>query len=230
MKKYILAAVAALTLGMAAHAADSTGAKNRFYVDPSDIIIDQTTHLGMVRVYLDNETDDFNSFLIDFYLPEGFTIQSRTLQNKVLYLVSVNNSLYGDAKTVDHTVTVTPNSGNMYRFVGYSGSGFPITTGDDLLFSFNVVAPVDFKGTADIEMANIQIAAGNTVDTVKKHLMEDQKFVVASSEDELTDVEELATEEAQPDEERAYDLQGRRIKAENAGRGIYIINGQKVIK
>lgn len=206
-----------MAMALSASALDSQGANNRFYVSPDPIAIDATTHLGAVNVYLDNETDNFNTFLIDFYLPEGFTIEKN---KKGVYKVFIDE----EGKAYTHQMTVT-DRGTFYRFIGCSMSSTWIETGDGLLFSFNVVAPEDFEGTAEVTMSNIQVAAGNTVETVKKHTMDDLTFAVVN--DSQTVIEEVIAGEA-PAAEGIYDLHGRRV-ARPTSSGLYIVNGTKTV-
>lgn len=227
MKKTIFGIAAALMLAAApAKAADSTGAENYFTVEPSTVVVDPTTNMGTVVVYLENETADFNSFMMDFYLPEGFTIEKN---NRGIYKVTFNNDDF-NGKVYDHNATIAQREG-FYRILGTFLSATAVATGKDWLFRFNIIAPEGFQNKTEAEQASvrsIEIASGNTAQTAKVHYMPDIEFSVAP-QSVVTGIEDVTVDAPAADgEEVIYDLTGRRVYRPLMP-GIYIINGQKYL-
>ena len=233
MKRYILSLLAFAALGTTQVVAqteretDSQGKENYVYVPDAILYIDASNKTGTLEVWLDNETTDFNTYIMDLYLPEGFTITKNSRTGK--FNVTANNGDEYDSKTVDHSIAVGEHDG-FYRILGASLSSTWILNSDDLLFSVTIQAPEDFsvaETRAAIEGAirNIEIAAGGA-DAVT-HYFPDVNFAVDLNTQ--VGVDEIIDGSNALYPEGVYDLQGRRIVTDKLEPGIYIIDGKKVM-
>lgn len=233
MKRYIMTGLmAALLCGAQplnaqdSRERDSYGEANYMYVPSNTLLIDSEGK-GELEIWLDNETEDFNTYIFDLYLPEGFVVEKNA---RLGYANSVvpNNGTTDDAKTVNHGITVGEHEG-FYRVLGTSIGGIPILSNNDKLLTITVVAPEDFVPTragAAGSVKNIEIAAGVTGAT--PHYFPDINFTV--DRDFSTGVEGVEVDGFNGYPEGIFDIQGRPIKADGElAPGIYIINGKKVI-
>lgn len=228
MKKIITSLAMALALSnFTAMAVDSQGANNDFYVKPDVIAVDPTTNMGTLTVWFNNETDNFNSFMMDFYLPEGFTVEKN---NRGAFKITFNNDDY-NGKVYDHTMSVTPREEGFYRFIGFSMSQTWVATGDDWFFRFNIVAPEGYSSQTTLSegyVRKIEISSGNTPETSKTHYMPDITFKVGP-ESIVSGVEEVGIDNNGEIDYSApyevYNLSGAQVatSTENLNPGIYII-------
>lgn len=232
MKRFIIFAILALTLSGQLMAQDSSekdsyDQDNYVYVSPATVYIKSNTLQGSLVVWLDNVTADFNSYMMDIYLPEGFTIPTKGDSND--YDITVNTE-----KTPGHTVRVTQRSDGSYRVIGFSLTGTPIATGEAVLFTAMIQAPATFDTSSDnVEgtIENINIAAGTSGEPA--HYFPDATFSMEYST--VTGIHNVeATDIALP--ANIYTLQGVCVK-QNASQeeidaltpGIYIVAGKKVV-
>lgn len=157
---------------------DSYDETNYFYV-PKNVEIDETTKTGILEIWLDNITEDFSSYQLDLYLPDGFSIAKGRTWN-----VTPNNGLEANSKTYDHIVTIKQDSEDGYfRIAGLSMTLTTINPNDDLLLSVEIQAPDDYN-TSELGAAfikNIKIAAGRTGEA--SHIFPDVRFYIGPSED-----------------------------------------------
>ena len=232
MKKYIFAAATIMMLGAASAFAqddnerqlDSEGKENYFYVDGDCIVYSSQNNQGVLRIHMDNETPDLNSMMFDIYLPEGFSIAKNSRGS---YMATYNNG--DDNKTYNHSARVTDN-GDFFRIIGFSITGDPILTGDDLLLTITIQAPdtytngsPSYKGS----IKNIEIASQSN--TVNPHYFPDVTFTIMTEQiaNGIDDVM-IGTEGLYP--EGIYDLYGRKLNPDKAlTPGVYIIDGEKVL-
>lgn len=170
---------------------DSLGEANYFYT--SDFIkIDPATGLGSIEIRFDNQTDNFNSYQLDIYLPEGFEIVK---SGRTGYDVKANNGDEDDSKTVDHIITVMYNeNGGFYRITSYSPTMTYIWTGDDLLLTASVKAPddYDYNNVVFGQIKNIKFAAGtvgHSFQDIEFELEDPISLTLASGDDEMWDRE-----------------------------------------
>lgn len=178
---------------------DSYGDPNYMYV-PHNIIVDDTGY-GKLEIWLDNVTDNFNSFQLDLYLPEGFTLN----RNGRAYDIAANNGNELDSKTYDHAVTVSEKDG-YYMIVAYSMSLTTIYPDNNLLLTVGVKAPDDYDKNSVLygRMENVKIAAGGT--GASAHVFPDIDFIVgnpveltiASGDEEIWDIEWTAEDASLP--------------------------------
>lgn len=235
MKKYLLTSLVVTALLSAANASaqdrelDSEGKANYMYLEQDDILTDELGQ-GIIEVWLENETNDLNSFMMDIYLPEGFTIPKDDWDE---FYVEPNNG--PNNKTRSHLITVGVNDG-FYRLVGLSMSGTAIRTGKDILLKIHIQAPEGYvKGSSmtraddglNGKITNIEIASKSN--TVNPHYFPDITFEVDKDVSTgIGDVEFDNLNGLYP--EGIFDLQGRPINVDGElSPGIYIINGKKVV-
>ena len=232
MKKFILFSMLTWAFGFHLMAQDSQekdsyGDDNYVYVNPSTVYINSSTLQGSVEVWLDNVTDNFNTYMMDIYLPDGFSIPKKEGSDD--FDIQINTS-----KTPTHTVRMSQGSTGAYRVIGFSLMGTPITTGDGLLFTVTIQAPDSFEANStDVEgsIKNINIAAGTSGEPA--HYFPDVTFPIKSSTE--TGVERL--EQSIPNlPADIFNLQGVCVKR-NATQedidaltpDIYIIGGKKIV-
>lgn len=206
---------------------DSYGEDNYLYVNPSTVFINSKTRHGTLNVWLDNITDDFNSYMMDIDLPEGFSIPKK--ENSDDFDIQINTE-----KTPTHTVRMSQGSTGAYRIIGFSLTGTPIATGDGLLLTVTIQAPNTFDAAStDVEgsIKNINIAAGTSGEPA--HYFPDVTFPIEYNTE--TSVEKI--EQSLPNlPADIFNLQGVCIKnnamqsdIDALAPGIYIIGGKKVI-
>lgn len=210
MKNLIVAimAVVALCNAIPANANDPED-----YMYVNDVILDNTG-VGTVTVYLKTNVEEYNSFMMDLYLPEGFTI----VKNRAGKYAFTWNNDEETGSVVDHTMNSADKDGYI-RLLGASLSASYILPGDNWIFSFKVQAPDDFKTIAEASFKKIEFAEGEK----QVHYFDDVNFTIRPKI--LTGVEDV-TYDADGEDEFIYNLQGIRVNKPLAP-GIYIINGKK---
>ena len=206
---------------------DSYDEDNYVYVSPATVYIASNTLQGSLEVWLDNVTANFNTYMMDIYLPEGFSIAKK--EDSDDYDVTINT-----AKTPAHTFRMNQRTDGSYRIIGFSATGTPIATGAGLLFTVTVQAPDSFTiASTDVEgsIKNINIAAGTSGEPA--HYFPDVTFPIEySTGTGIQSVE--ASDICLPAD--IYTLQGVCLKrqasqsdVEALSPGIYIIGGKKVV-
>ena len=232
MKRFIIFSILAWTLGGHLMAQDSSekdsyDEDNYVYVSPDAVYIYSETYQGSLNVWLDNVTDNFNTYMMDIYLPEGFSIPKK--EDSDDFEIQVNA-----AKTPSHTVRMTQRTDGSYRIIGFSLTGIPIATGEGLLFTATVQAPTTFNATTtgvEGSIKNINIAAGTSGEPA--HYFPDVTFPFDFTTEVSVDKLELSQEGILFD---IFNLQGVCLKR-NATQedvdalvpGVYIIGGKKVV-
>ena len=204
---------------------DSYGEDNYVYVSPATIYIDSNTHQGIIEVWLDNVTANFNSYMMDLYLPDGFTIAKQSGTDD--FEVQADSS-----KTPNHSVRVGEREG-FYRIIGFALTGY-IQTGDGVLLTVTIEAPDTFDSSsaaAEGRLENISIAAGSG--TEPSHTFPNVTFPIEySTQTGIHSVE--ASDICWPAD--IYTVQGVCVKRQASqsdfdalAPGIYIINGKKTL-
>lgn len=236
MRKYIISACLALVGCATAFAAeqipDSEGNENYLYCNsgqymPEWVAINAQTNQGKLMVYLDNETDDFNSFMFKIFLPEGFTIASTTFGQTKLYDITLNNTgSISYSKMYNHTFAVGDHSDEgYYTILCYSPNAIPIRANDDLLMTITIQAPDGYRQEDDAVEATIEEIEFTQTSNYKTHYLASTPFTIMS-EQLVSSVESVTYDGIYP--EGVYDLYGRKIKADGyLAPGFYIIDGVK---
>ena len=206
---------------------DSYEEDNYVYVKPSPVYVYSKIFLGFLDVWLDNVTDNFNTYMMDIYLPEGFSISKKDDSDD--FDIQINTE-----KTPGHTVRVSQRTDGSYRIVGFSLTGIPIATGDGQLFTVTIEAPDSFGAdSSDVEgsIKNINIAAGTSGEPA--HYFPDVTFPIEYTT--LTGINVVETSDIYLPTD-IFSLNGVCLKRqasaediENLAPGIYIIGGKKVI-
>lgn len=219
MKYYIISM--ALLASLPAFATDSEGANNSISFAKDNTLVIGQNNRGTLEIYLDNETTDLNSFMMDLYLPKGFSIAK---DEDGSYMVTFYNQ--EDGKTYNHAATVGYTD-DYYRIVATSLSGATIKDGNDLLMEVTIQAPEGYYQNGEnmtIGVKDIEFASQSN--TVSPHYLSDTEFSVVGSGGAtgVPNVESNLEENSR----NVYDLQGRRI-SNHVSSGIYIVNGKKVL-
>lgn len=213
MKRFIIGILAAAAL-TAAQPAMANDPEDYMYVVPESLELD-ADGVGTVTVCLNTKVDEYNSFMMDLYLPEGFTIV-KNRQGK--YAFTWNND-EDEGSVVDHSMNSGDRPDGAIRMLGTSVSASYIYPGDNWLFKFKIQAPEGFDSEAPATFKKIEFAEG--IKSV--HYFDDVEFwirangVPSSVADVTYDYD---------GEEVIYNLQGIRVQRPLVP-GYYIINGQK---
>lgn len=232
MKRFILCLIVATLFGPYVMAQDSQekdsyGDENYIYVSPSTIYINPQTLMGSLEVWLDNVTDDFNTYMMDIYLPEGFSIPKKDDSSD--FDIQINK-----VKTPSHSVRVSQRSDGSYRVIGFSLMDIPIATGKGMLFTATIQAPESFGSTSTQEegsIKNINIAAGTGSDPA--HYFPDVEFEIKyytfTGVNQIEDSGILSPS-------NIYSIQGVLLKRDASQEdidalepGLYLIGGRKVL-
>ena len=232
MKRFIIFSILALAFGGRVIAQDSQekdsyDEENYVYVSPSTVYIDTNTLRGSIEVWLDNVTANFNSYIMDIYLPEGFSIPKKDDSDD--FDIQINT-----AKTPGHTVRASQRTDGSYRIVGFSFMGTPIETGAAVLFTATIQAPDSFNSEvtdAEGSIKNINIAAGTSGEP--SHYFPDVTFPIEDSAATSVETVEQTAPSLPAD---IFNLQGVCLKRDATQEdiealtpGIYIIGGKKVV-
>lgn len=181
------------------------------YVNP-DFVELNDEGVGTVTVWLKTYVEEYLTFGMDLYLPEGFTIVKNS-RGKYIFTWN-DDDITGSV--VSHQMSYADRDG-FIRIIATSMSQDYILPGDNWLFSFQVQAPEGFNSQAEAEIKNIGFAEG----LKEQHNFDDVTFTIGVK---TTGVENISCEG--DGEEVIYNLQG--IRMERPLRpGIYIINGVK---
>lgn len=204
---------------------DSYSEDNYVYVYPASIYIESNTYQGKIEIWLDNVTDNFNSYMMDLYLPEGFTIAKQSGTDD--FEIKADSS-----KTPNHSIRVGEREG-FYRIIGFALSGY-IQTGDGVLLTATIEAPDTFNSlsaVAEGRLENISIAAGSG--TELSHTFPNVTFPIEYRT--VTGLHNVETSGIHLPAD-VFTVQGVCVKRyasqgdiDTLVPGIYIINGKKVI-
>lgn len=221
-----------------AQTTDSEGKENYIYFNsglykPEWAVVKTDSNEAELKVYLQNETEDFNAFMLDIFLPEGFSIAKNTRGNS--YKITFNRD-GDDTKTWDHVATVGDNSDYGYfRILGYSSTQTTILPSNpdkpeaDWLMTITLSAPSDFSSNGsvtDVSVKNIEFSSVSN--TVSPHYFPDTHFTLLN-EAQLSGVEDVIVDEkGKFGYDGSYDLYGRKVDGALVP-GIYIVNGRKVL-
>lgn len=223
--KLLIAGLVALCPLFAAAAEGDTDKPDYLYVP--DVTLDAEGK-GTVEVHLNTYVVEYNSFMMDVYLPDGFTIEKN---KRGKYVFTFNTA---EEVVVDHTITTADHAANedhaaFVRIVACSISMSYILDGDNLLFSFNITAPEGYSQTENGEIKRIEFAEGSTMETVNAHYMPDVSFAIIP--DPSTGVENVGVEEGAV---TVFSLQGVELLRDapasslrSLPAGLYIVNGAK---
>ncbi|MDE6464517.1 MAG: hypothetical protein K2L16_07795 [Muribaculaceae bacterium] len=222
--KYIIAGMLALCPLFAVAADGDTDKPDYLYVP--EVLLDSEGK-GTVKVYLNTYVEEYNTFRLDIYLPEGFAISKDRRGNYAFKFNTEDDVVY------DHTMASADNvdaeNRPYVRILGTSMTSTFIMPGDNLLFSFNITAPEGYSETEDGEMKNLEFAEGVEVETAHDHFLPDVSFAIIP--DPSTGVENVGVEEGAV---TVFSLQGVELLRDapasslrSLPAGLYIINGAK---
>ena len=167
---------------------------------------------GTVVVWLNTEVQEYNSFQMEVYLPEGFEVEKNS-RGKYVFTFNTEEDV-----APSHNMSSADHDG-FIRMLGTSLSAEYILPGNHWLFKFNIQAPEGFTGSADASFKNIIFAEG-----IRDDHFPEVNFAIMSH-DYTTGIEDV-TVTAAAGEDVIYDLLGRRVE-HPAAPGVYIVNGEK---
>ena len=218
MKQFIFNALTAFAAAAFIPAAATADDNEYFHID--DVQINENGE-GTVEVYLNSPSDKVNAFDLNIYLPEGFMIEKNSRGKFVFY--HGDEEIVGDRSTTCHYHE--DKNPPYFRIVDVSIAGDYILPGDNLVLTFNIIAPEGFDEPAEGHLGEICIG-GTSSDPVSRH-PENAYFTVNPYKSVTTGIEEIGSDISGEEQEVIYDLMGRK-RSRPLTPGIYIINGQKV--
>lgn len=175
-----------------------------------------------VEVWLNTYVQQYNSFAMNVYLPEGFEIDKDRRGNYAFKPNTADDVLY------DHAFSSLAKDGYV-RLVAVSTTLSYILPGNNMIFSFGITGPANYDkwGTGWIRKPQF---AEDIDDTAIDHNLADTSFAVHPLG--MTGVEDVASADAGT--VTVYNLQGivlLRDADPSAVRtlppGLYIVNGRK---
>ena len=213
--KNLLAVLGLLfVVALAPQRAAANDPTNYMYLSPDEIQLNEDG-VGTVTVWVNTYITNYNSIMMDLYLPEGFTVEKN---NRGKYKFTWNPDV-----VEDHSFTTGEHDG-FIRMFAFSPSASYILPGDDWLFKFNIQAPEGYTGHGVLAFKNIEFYAGTT-DTHK--FDEIEAPIYSHDYDPTTGLDEVIGN-VEDGTEVIYNLLGIRVTRPLAP-GIYIVNGVKTL-
>lgn len=179
---------------------------------PQDVVLDDQGQ-AKVYVWLKTNVTEYNTFAMNVYLPEGFTILKNSRDK---YIFTWNNEDF-DEVTYSHNMSYADHEGYV-SILGTSLSNDYILPGDNWLFYFTIQAPEGFDSFGVGSFTKIEFAEG----LVRVHYFDDVNYIIRTAN--VTGIEDVSVDN--DGEDVIYNLQGIRVQ-EPLTPGYYIINGQK---
>ena len=179
------------------------------YIDPFEINAGEEKE---ILVNLSNPGTEITAVEFDLFLPAGLEVVSDEYGYYVLPGSRTPN------KRVPHSVSSDLLSSGAIHVICYHNGQLAFTGEDGDVLAITIKAAEDLEpGNYTIDLKNIELV--NPADPKNGILISDNNTVV-------TDIENIEAEEEGTAE--IYDLSGRRVN--NLVKGIYIVNGKKVVK
>ena len=179
------------------------------YIDPFEINAGEEKE---ILVNLSNPGTEITAVEFDLFLPAGLEVVSDEYGYYVLPGSRTPN------KRVPHSVSSDLLSSGAIHVICYHNSQLAFTGEDGDVLAITIKAAEDLEpGNYTIDLKNIELV--NPADPKNGILISDNNTVV-------TDIEQIEAEEEGTAE--IYDLSGRRVNS--LVKGIYIVNGKKVVK
>ena len=178
------------------------------YIDPFEINAGEEKE---ILVNLSNPGTEITAVEFDLFLPAGLEVVSDEYGYYVLPGSRTPN------KRVPHSVSSDLLSSGAIHVICYHNSQLAFTGEDGDVLAITIKAAEDLEpGNYTIDLKNIELV--NPADPKNGILISDNNTVV-------TDIEQIEAEEGTAE---IYDLSGRRVNS--LVKGIYIVNGKKVVK
>lgn len=213
LKSTITAAVAGLAI-LAPRPASALDPDDYMYVPDVKLNEDGS---GTVVVRVKTNVEEYNTIMMNIYLPNGFTIEKR--RDKYVFTWNTEDDVVYDhaPTTLDHpTANEDPDGEKYIGFLAFSITNSYILPGDNWLYKFNIQAPEGYDETDFGYFKKIAFSEGLVAD----HYFDDVKYAIIPYK-LWTGVEDVCvdgTEEA----EEVYDLNGRRVSGPVTP-GFYIV-------
>lgn len=176
---------------------------------PNDIVINDKGE-AEVYVWLKTNVIEYNTIVMNLFLPEGFTILKN---NNGKYIFNWNTEEVAPSHIMSYA-----NNDEYIRLLGCSISNDYLLPGNHWLFNFTIQVPADFDSCATVSLRDIEFSEG----TVRNHYFDNVDFVIRK--DFEAEIEDNFV--GSNGEDVIYNLQGIRVYTPLTT-GYYIINGQK---
>lgn len=171
-KLYTLLAALACALPVFADTSSEDEKPDYVYVPEVHLNEDGT---GTVEVWLNTYVEEYNTIIMNIYLPDGFTIEQKR-GNYVFKFNTEDDTIYDH---VSASAQLVDADGRTYvRMVGYSPTQSWILSGDRKIFSFNITGPSDYNETDYGLLTKLDFGEGNQVETARDHWLADASFAV----------------------------------------------------
>lgn len=210
MKRILFGALAAIAM-WCSQPAMANEPDDYMYI-PEDVVLDDQGQ-AKVYVWLKTNVTEYNTFAMNVYLPEGFSIVKNS---RGKYVFTWNNEDF-DEVTYSHSMSYADHEGYI-SILGASLSNDYIMPGDNWLFYFTIQAPEGFNTYAVGSFKDIEFAEG----TIRAHYFDDVDYIIRTAD--VAGIENVMVDGN--GEEVIYNLQGIRVHAPLTP-GYYIVNGQK---
>lgn len=207
--KRILTGILAAAAMLCSQPAMANDPEDYMYI-PEDVVLNDEGQ-ATVYVWLKTNVEEYNSVIMNLYLPEGFTILKNS---RGKYIFNWNTA---EDVAPSHSMNYGEHDGYI-RLVGVSAANDYLLPGDHWLFNFTIQAPEGFDSYAIASFRDIEFAEG----TVRNHYFDDVYFVIRTAD--VTGIEDVTVDYTENDV--IYNLQGIRVQAPLTP-GFYVINGQK---
>ena len=214
MKKLMISATIMLLSAM------NVMAQDKLTIDDFSI---QAGETKSVAINLINEKA-YAAVQFDLVLPTGLSIAKKA-NGKFNVSLSATRCDFSDPSDPSHVMTVTEVSTGLYRFVAYSNSNIEFTGNSGALITINVAAASDISaGDLNGTIKDAVITPKTGTDTKPADFTFKVTATAASGINEIS-IDNPAD---------VYDLQGNKVRSnatstDGLSKGVYIINGQKVI-
>ncbi|MDE6300328.1 MAG: hypothetical protein K2M19_01250 [Muribaculaceae bacterium] len=214
MKIRNIIASAALAIALAAPAQVSANDADNYVYVPQITLNDKGE--SMLVVFLDTYVTEFNTMMMDLYLPEGFSLQTDASgQYKFIWNTE-------DGTVTNHSFTTSEKDGYI-TLLAYSATDDCIAQGNHWLFAVYLNGPENLDAPVTASLKNIRFSEG----TVQNHVYDDVNFTI-DPYDPMSGVGAVEIPVVDGDT-RFYNLNGLAIPTPEIP-GIYIVKQNGIAK
>ena len=176
----------------------------------AEVGVDANT--ATIVLNLENTTE-LASWQARFELPEGFSFKKKNVE------LSTDVYPVDDDEDLIHTVKVQ-SSENVYTLIVDASPVTKLSKNAGQIATINITVPDAFTGSADIRVFEIHLSDTKAVDTA----VPDTSFKIKRAT--ATAINGISLDD--PNAE-VYTVGGKRVKNVNLKKGVYVVNGKKVV-